>query len=187
MLVREAGNGSRWLSNLASGSVVNALLPLGNGFVVPSEQNASPLLVGGGVGIAPLVLLAKTFFKNGIKPNVLIGGRTGGQLLEVDVMKQYGNVFITTEDGSVGTKGLVTESNVCDEPHSIVYCCGPLPMMKAIGKICRSKNVPCYVSLENTMACGIGACLCCVEKTVKGNKCVCTDGPVFNIDELTWH
>ncbi|MCI9285480.1 MAG: dihydroorotate dehydrogenase electron transfer subunit, partial [Muribaculaceae bacterium] len=88
--------------------------------------------------------------------------------------------------GSVGEKGLVTKHSVLGSEFDRIYCCGPSPMMKAVAAIARERGTECYVSLENMMACGLGACLCCVENTVKGNVCVCTEGPVFNVEMLNW-
>ncbi|MDE6062764.1 MAG: dihydroorotate dehydrogenase electron transfer subunit, partial [Duncaniella sp.] len=97
-----------------------------------------------------------------------------------------GKVHVCTEDGSEGVKGFVTAHPCLEEEYFRYYCCGPAPMMKAVAAVARRNGTDCEVSLENMMACGLGACLCCVEKTVKGNVCVCTEGPVFNINELTW-
>ncbi len=104
-------------------------------------------------------------------------------------MKEFeavGKVHLSTEDGSAGEKGLVTKHSVLDGKIDRIFCCGPSPMMKAVAGIAREKGIDCEVSLENMMACGLGACLCCVENTVKGNVCVCTEGPVFNIEMLNW-
>ena len=87
----------------------------------------------------------------------------------------------------MGASGTVVDNPViANENFGRIYCCGPMPMMKAVASVARLRGIDCEVSLENTMACGLGACLCCVEKTVKGNVCVCTEGPVFNINQLTW-
>ena len=97
--------------------------------------------------------------------------------------------MVTTDDGSLGEKGFVTKHSILDDPEikfDKIYTCGPEIMMKAVAKMARSKGIDCEVSLENTMACGIGACLCCVTETIDGNKCVCTEGPVFNINDLKW-
>ena len=96
-------------------------------------------------------------------------------------------MLTTTEDGSHGEKGFVTQHSVFEqEQFEMIYTCGPKPMMMALAALAKQKNIECEVSLENTMACGIGVCLCCVEKTTEGHVCVCKDGPVFNIKELTW-
>ncbi|MDE6860957.1 MAG: dihydroorotate dehydrogenase electron transfer subunit [Duncaniella sp.] len=186
LLVRNAGKGTEVLINKAEGETINILLPLGNGFSTEAPAGSRLLLIGGGVGVAPLLYLGKVLKKNGFTPEFLLGARSGKDLLELDDFKEVGKVHICTEDGSVGIKGLVTMHPVMQEDMYRYYCCGPAPMMKAIAKIAHSNGTDCEVSLENMMACGLGACLCCVEKTVKGNVCVCTEGPVFNIDSLNW-
>jgi dihydroorotate dehydrogenase electron transfer subunit len=107
----------------------------------------------------------------------------------VDEYAKYGNLYFTTENGSLGEKGFVTQHSVFQnrlENYDKIYACGPDAMMKAIAKEAKKANVFCEVSLENLMACGFGVCLCCIEPTVKGNLCVCTEGPVFNINDLKW-
>ena len=111
----------------------------------------------------------------------------GGDLLMLDEFKKYGRVFTTTEDGSAGEKGFVTNHSILQqEQFDRISTCGPTPMMKAVARLAREKGIDCEVSLENLMACGVGACLCCVEKTTEGNLCVCKEGPVFNINRLLW-
>jgi dihydroorotate dehydrogenase electron transfer subunit len=123
----------------------------------------------------------------GFKPVFLLGARSKEDLVQLPDFRQRGTVHITTEDGSMGEKGYVTDHSILrDEMFDRIYTCGPKPMMVAVAKYAASKGIFCEVSLENTMACGIGACLCCVEKTTEGHKCVCTEGPVFNINQLTW-
>ena len=108
-------------------------------------------------------------------------------MLELDFFKEIGPVYITTEDESEGEKGFVTNHSVLQrEQFDLIQTCGPKPMMKAVAKFAKANGIGCEVSLENMMACGLGACLCCVEKTVEGNLRVCQDGPVFNIDKLLW-
>lgn len=186
LLIRNAGRGTDALIHKEEGELINILLPLGNGFTTEAPVGARMLLIGGGVGVAPLLYLGKILRKNGFKPEFLLGARSEKDLLELEEFEKVGDVHICTEDGSVGTKGLVTAHPVMQEKMFRYYCCGPAPMMKAIAKIAYANGTDCEVSLENMMACGLGACLCCVEKTVKGNVCVCTEGPVFNIDKLTW-
>jgi dihydroorotate dehydrogenase electron transfer subunit len=185
ILVRNAGNATSKLIEAKVGDVFNTVLPLGNGFSV-TDAAKSVLLIGGGVGVAPLLYLGKVLADKGIKPTFLLGARSGKDLLELDEFEKYGEVCVSTEDGSVGEKGLVTQHSVLNRECGMIYCCGPAPMMKAVAAIAKQKSICCEVSLENMMACGVGACLCCVEKTVKGNVCVCTEGPVFNINDLTW-
>jgi dihydroorotate dehydrogenase electron transfer subunit len=107
--------------------------------------------------------------------------------LEVDLFRQYGRVCITTEDGSEGEKGFVTNHSILQQEHfDRIATCGPKPMMMAVARFAQQANIDCEVSLENMMACGLGACLCCVEKTTQGNLCVCKEGPVFNVKQLLW-
>ena len=186
-LVQLVGAGSRALGRLREGDTLNALLPLGNGFSMPVSAEKKHLLVGGGVGTAPLLYLGAQMNLMGMRPTVLLGARTKDMLLQLEDFERVGDVYVTTEDGSAGEKGFVTQHSILFKQHfDRISVCGPSPMMKAVARFARANSVPCEVSLENMMACGLGACLCCVEKTVKGNVCVCTEGPVFDINELTW-
>ena len=181
LLIKKVGNGTAALSKLNEGDVLNLVYPLGNSFSMPAGEKA--LLVGGGVGIAPMLLLAKLLHSKGYKPDVLIGGRTAGDIIEPEKYKPYGKVFITTDDGSAGEKGMVTQHSLFAEDiksYSAIYACGPDPMMKAVGRVAATHDITCEISLENTMACGIGACLCCVVETIEGNKTTCMEGPVFD-------
>lgn len=185
LLVRRAGEGTAALISMHAGERLNIVLPLGRGFTMP-EVGERVLLVGGGVGVAPLLYLGYRMREVGVAPHFLLGARTVADLLEVEQFEALGEVSIATDDGSAGVKGVVTCHPVMNEHFDRIYCCGPSPMMKAVAASARRSRSACEVSLENMMACGIGACLCCVEKTVKGNVCVCTEGPVFNTDQLTW-
>lgn len=185
LLVRRAGKGTEHLCEARPGDAFNLLLPLGGEF--PTEGVKRPLLVGGGVGIAPMMCLADKFHACGIVPEVLIGARSEAELLLRDELAQVATLHTATDDGSYGFHGLVADHPaLATGEYDAIYCCGPAPMMKAVAAVARRRGIPCWVSLENMMACGLGACLCCVENTVKGNVCVCTEGPVFNIDSLTW-
>ena len=186
LLVACIGDGTRRLGELAEGDTLNVVLPLGNGFTLPADNNQKHLLVGGGVGVAPLLYLGQQMKLIGAEPTFLLGARSAKDLLMLDAFKAVGRVFITTEDGSEGEKGFVTDHSIWQkETFNLVSTCGPGPMMKAVARLSKEKGIPCEVSLENKMACGVGACLCCVEKTKdKGNVCVCTEGPVFNADRI---
>ncbi|MDE7151780.1 MAG: dihydroorotate dehydrogenase electron transfer subunit [Candidatus Amulumruptor sp.] len=188
LLVRRAGEGTARLCDLRSGARLNIVAPLGRGFTIPGQQTGRLLLVGGGVGIAPLCFLGRAMKAAGLTPEFVIGARSEADLLELDMLREIGEVHVTTDDGSAGEHGVVTCHSTWQLGATIqrVYCCGPAPMMKAVARLSDSLGADCEVSLENMMACGLGACLCCVEKTVRGNVCVCTEGPVFNIKELTW-
>ena len=185
MLVKPVGGATVNLTSMPVGSVVNVLLPLGNTFS-QAAAGERVLLVGGGVGCAPLVMLSRTLAAQGAEVTVAIGGRTAADVDGIDTLYPDARVAVSTDDGSRGYHGLVTALHEVSERYDRIYCCGPTPMMKAVARIARERNIPCEVSLENMMACGLGACLCCVEKTVRGNVCVCTEGPVFNINQLTW-
>ncbi|MDE7397778.1 MAG: dihydroorotate dehydrogenase electron transfer subunit [Muribaculum sp.] len=185
LLIRRAGEGTNALCQLNTGDTIDIILPLGNGFSY-TENESKLLLVGGGVGVAPMLYLGYQLQQNGFKPEFLLGARSANDILEFEEFKAIGPVHISTDDGSVGEHGLVTTNSVFDQQWDHIYCCGPAPMMKAVAAVARRIGAKCDVSLENMMACGLGACLCCVENTVKGNVCVCTEGPVFNIDDLTW-
>ena len=185
LLVRKAGEGTSSLMKLAENDVVNLMLPLGNGFTIfPGE---TMLLIGGGVGVAPLLYLGKKAKEAGANVKFRLGARTENDLLELEKFEAVGDVFVSTENGGKGEKGFVTQHSVLNSgSFSRIACCGPMPMMKAVAKIAKDKSIECEVSLENVMACGLGACLCCVEDTVEGNVCVCKEGPVFNIKRLKW-
>lgn len=186
LLVRRAGAGTDKLASLAEGAVVNMVLPLGNTFTMPTDKNMRPLLIGGGVGVAPLLYWGKELAKQGVRPAFLLGARSDKDLLQLPEFEAVGDVYLSTEDGSAGEKGFVTQHSVLNESFSYIYTCGPKPMMQAVARIARAHNIACEVSLENLMACGVGACLCCVEDTVEGHVCVCKEGPIFNIDRLKW-
>ncbi len=189
LLVAIVGEGTRCMASLQPGDRLNCVLPLGNGFTLPHHPSPlnSYLLVGGGVGVAPLFYLGAQLRQSGTEPTFLLGARRDSDLLLTDEFRLYGRVYVTTEDGSAGEQGFVTQHSVLDKEHfSHIYTCGPTPMMKAVARLAREKGITCEASLENMMACGLGACLCCVEKTKRGNLCVCKDGPVFNTDELLW-
>ncbi len=187
LLVRDAGAGTHKLVEAKRGDRFNIIMPLGHGFTVPAEKGARILLAGGGVDVAPLLYLAKTLHDGGICPDIVLGARSKADVLLRDEFERYGRLHISTDDGSDGTPGLITANPVWEKDFDAVAVCGPTPMMRAVASICAGRGIPCEVSLENMMACGLGACLCCVEDTKdKGNVCVCTDGPVFNINKLKW-
>jgi dihydroorotate dehydrogenase electron transfer subunit len=189
LLIQIVGAGTRYLSCMEPDDYVNLIYPLGNGFSIPEtpDKDKKMLLIGGGVGAAPLLYLGACLKERGFTPTFLIGARTKENLLQLDEFNKWGTVYITTENGSVGEKGYVVDHSLLQRRDAdFIYTCGPNLMMLSVARYARESGIPCEVSLENHMACGIGACLCCVENTVYGNLCVCAEGPVFNIDELTW-
>lgn len=186
-LIQKVGAGTASLWQKKPGSTLNVILPLGNGFTMPTSAEQKFLLVGGGVGIAPLLFMGEEMQRMGIRPTFLLGARSKSDLLRLDAYRALGDVYVTTEDGSEGEKGFVTQHSIlCREKFDRIAVCGPKPMMMAMASYAKRTGIPCEVSLENMMACGLGACLCCVEETKDGNVCVCKEGPVFDVDKLKW-
>lgn len=188
LLVHAVGEGTRTLYNMQAGDTLNCVLPLGNGFTTTHPAGNKVLLVGGGVGTAPLLAYGEYLKERGVQPSFLLGGRSAKDLLQLDLFEQVGPVYITTEDASLGEKGFVTQHSVLEAEHfDAISTCGPKPMMMAVARYAHAKGITCEASLENLMACGLGACLCCVEKNHEGhNVCVCKEGPVFNTEQLQW-
>jgi len=186
LLIQTVGEGTRKICETPAGKTMNLIFPLGSSFTLP-EVNGNFLLVGGGVGTAPMLFLGKTLRDKGFSCDFLLGGRSQNDILQRSDFERYGTLYGTTEDGSFGEKGFVTHHSVLQKKkYDFIYSCGPKPMMVAVARYAQSNGIGCEVSLENLMACGFGACLCCIEKTIRGNVCACTEGPVFNINELTW-
>lgn len=185
LYVKKVGEGTHKLGELSEGDRLNIVYPLGNSYSILSNSNV--LLVGGGCGVAPLLYLAKVLNDNNNQVTTLLGVRSKKDALKLDEYSKYGQIVISTEDGSMGEKGYPTDhSLLTSEKFDQIFTCGPEPMMKAVAAYAQKEGITCEVSLENTMACGFGACLCCVTETKEGNKCTCTEGPVFNINDLKW-
>jgi dihydroorotate dehydrogenase electron transfer subunit len=187
LLIQEVGEGTRHLANMNPGDTINLIYPLGTSYTLPDSDQV--LLVGGGCGVAPLLYLGRYLKKNGVIPKFLIGAKSATDLIEIEIYKALGDVYITTEDGSEGTKGFVIHHPIMKTFHpdfKWLYTCGPDAMMKVLAKYSKERGIKCQVSLENSMACGIGACLCCVTPTIEGHKCTCIDGPVFDTNYLKW-
>lgn len=188
LLLHVVGDGTRAIAACGEGDKVNCVYPLGNGFSLPEKEGEHILLVGGGVGTAPLLYYGKILKEQGHRPSFLLGGRRREDLMQLDLFERYGSVYLTTEDGSLGEKGFVTNHSIlAAERFDRVATCGPKPMMIAVARTAAAMGLPCEASLENLMACGLGACLCCVEKTADNHHvCVCKEGPVFNTEKLKW-
>jgi dihydroorotate dehydrogenase electron transfer subunit len=195
MLYRVVGKGTALLSALHETDLLDILGPLGTGFDLGIAKEEK-LIVGGGVGLAPLYLLARELVKQS-PVRLFAGGRTRDDILCITEFERLGvECYTATEDGSLGEQGLVTEALVrrLDElrGRASIYACGPHGMLNAVANIAAERDIPCQVSLEGYMACGVGACLGCVAPG-KGHspetpdfRCVCTDGPVFESGELKW-
>ncbi|MEK6714600.1 MAG: dihydroorotate dehydrogenase electron transfer subunit [Candidatus Omnitrophota bacterium] len=197
ILYEVVGEGTEILSQKKYGEYLDIIGPLGKGFDYPLPLTPYPLLVAGGMGVAPLVFLAEEIKKcQSVKVSkcqtlVLIGARTENQILCEKEFKNLGyNVKIATDDGSHGFKGRVTEllekhlRSTKHEARSTIYACGPKPMLKEVAKISFEHKIPAQISLEEYMACGIGACLGCAVETKSGYQRVCREGPVFDTKEL---
>ena len=188
IIVKILGKGSKKLTQIKPGDSLNIIFPLGNCFTNPSE-NDRVLLVGGGSGIAPMLFLAKSSHLNKENVHLLIGAKSKDDHISIENYLEYGTFHFSTDDGLFGEKGFVTQHSIFTKHlknFNKVYACGPDAMMKSVAKEAKKADIFCEVSLENLMACGFGVCLCCIEPTIRGNLCVCTEGPVFNINELKW-
>jgi dihydroorotate dehydrogenase electron transfer subunit len=173
------GKGTKILSELKVGNEIKITGPLGNGFPVEKLKGKIALVVGG-IGIAPMFYLIKQLNKNDV--DLYAGFRNSSRIVD-NVEKYVNNFFLSTESGEKGHKGYVTDQ-LKVENYDVVVCCGPEIMMAKVMKMCEEKGVTCYVSMENRMACGIGACLVCTCKTKDGRKRTCYEGPVFLGEEL---
>lgn len=181
--------GTEEFSRLQAGDTMKIMGPLGNGFTV--EKGRKAFLIGGGIGVPPMLQLAKEMKDAGENFQIVMGYRDAGTFL-LDEFKEQGESLVATEDGSVGTKGNVLDA--IRENHldaDVIYACGPTPMLRALKAYAEEQNMTCYVSMEERMACGIGACLACVcnstEKDAHSNvknKRICKEGPVFNAKEV---
>lgn len=189
IIYRAEGKGTKLLSMNMSGGKVDVLGPLGNGFPINEvEKNATALLVGGGIGVPPLYELSKRLNKQGINTIHVLGFETAEKVFYEEQFLELGATYVTTVDGTHGTEGFVTD--VIDENKfnfDVLYACGPTPMLKALED--RFKDRKAYLSLEQRMGCGIGACFACVchvsdESNGKGYIKVCSDGPVFPIGKV---
>jgi dihydroorotate dehydrogenase electron transfer subunit len=194
LLYEVVGQGTEILSQKKPGEYLDVIGPSGNGFALPLTPYPLPLIVAGGMGVAPLVFLANQLRAESseLRVIVLIGARTKKQILCEKEFKELGcDVRISTDDGSKGFKGKAVDllkhllSAKSQEP-STIYACGPRPMLKEIAVISKRYNLPAQISLEEHMACGIGACLGCAVNTKGGYKRVCKEGPVFSGDEIIW-
>ena len=188
IVYRVAGKGTAEFAACKAGDKLDLLGVLGNGFPLDKAKGKKLFLMGGGIGIPPMLELAKAL--DG-KKQILLGYRNKELFLEEDLAK-YGDVYVATEDGSVGTKGNVMDIiSAYSLQADMIMACGPMPMLRAIKKYAREQGIPAYISLEERMACGVGACLGCVCKTAGvdshshvHNARICTEGPVFEAGEV---
>lgn len=189
LVYRVVGKGTKEFSELTEGKIIKLLGPIGNGFPLDKAKGKKAILIGGGIGVPPILELSKALKDE--NPIALLGYRNNNLFLKDD-FDMYVKTVIATEDGSVGITGNVCDAlNDMDLPCEVIFACGPMPMLQALKRYAVAKNIPAYISLEERMACGVGACLGCVCKTVKkdghshvNNARVCTEGPVFEASEV---
>ena len=182
LIYKTVGKGTDRLSTMASGETLDLLTGLGNGYDLTKSGDA-PLLIGGGVGVPPLYGLAKALLSQGKSVDVVLGFNTSSEIFYASEFEALGaQVHIATADGSVGTKGFVTDVMQC-LPYSYFYACGPLPMFRAMEKVARTSG---QYSFEERMGCGFGACVGCTMETALGPRRVCKDGPVFEREVILW-
>ena len=189
-LFKIVGRGTARLANLSVGSPIMILAPLGKGFpALPVGYKA--IIVAGGMGIAPLFPLIRGLKNTSSTLSVLYGAKSCDDLICLPALRDMGEIHlkITTEDGTgAGEKGLVTQllTHEEEEGKAAIYACGPEPMLQSVADYADERNIPCWISLERWMACGVGACLSCVVKTTVGYKRVCCDGPIFAATDIAW-
>ncbi len=182
IIYKTVGRGTRYMSTLGSGARLDVLSGLGNGFDV-AAGGEKPLLIGGGVGVPPMFRLAKELCAAGRQVSVILGFNTAADVFCADEFRALGaQVHITTADGSVGTKGFVTDAMRGME-YTYTYACGPEPMLRAVYAAAQTSG---QYSFEERMGCGFGACMGCSCKTKYGNKRICKDGPVLVKEEIIW-
>lgn len=185
LLYDVAGDGTKILSEIKENESLDILVGLGNGFSIPDDIH-NPLLLGGGIGCAPLFQLAIDLMYAGKKPQLVLGFNTAEEVIPAieDLRKTGIPVYIATVDGSLGSKGFVTD---CIKEHNLeydyFYACGPMPMLKALSILPHDGEL----SLESRMGCGFGACMCCSIPVKDGYKRICKEGPVFKKNEIIWN
>ena len=188
LVYRVAGAGTEEFSRYQEGDTVEILGPLGNGFPLEGMAGKKAFLIGGGIGIPPMLQLAKELDCE----NQAVLGYRDGELFLKEEFESYASVYVATEDGSAGTKGNVIDAiRENGLKADVIFACGPTPMLRAIKAYALERGIPCYLSLEEKMACGIGACLACVCQSKEvdphsnvHNKRICKDGPVFKAEEV---
>ena len=193
-IVAEHGPGTQWLVRQPAGATLDIVGPLGTPFPLPSGP-VPAVLVGGGYGSAPLIPLAQKLIDAGSDVEIIVGAATASRLFgELAARRVAGAITVTTDDGSAGTRGQVTEelpAAIKRLDAQVVYACGPMPMLRAVGEVARAHAIPAQVAVEESMACGVGVCMTCVLP-VRGDDGQsrfvrsCVDGPVFDAARVRW-
>lgn len=190
LVFEERGEGTHWMAGVRVGETLDLLAPLGNGFN-PGNTNRSAVFVGGGIGVPPLLEAAKPFSGHA---DAILGFRSKNKVILKTDFARYGvGVTVVTQDGTEGESGVITpslEKRLDSAPCGVIFACGPRPMLEAVAKTAEKRHIPCFVSMEARMACGVGACLSCaipvrVGDTVQ-NWHVCKNGPVFDASRIVW-
>lgn len=182
IIYKTVGQGTKEMSKQTAGTKLDILSGLGNGYDT-SKSGQNPVLIGGGVGVPPMYMLCKRIIAEGKKATVILGFNSADEVFMVEEFKKTGaEVLVATADGSVGTKGFVTDI-LKDLDYTYFYTCGPMPMFKAIESIAKTSG---QYSFEERMGCGFGACMGCTCKTKYGSKRICKDGPVLEREEIVW-
>ena len=181
ILYKVVGKGTEQMATMKPGETLDVLTGLGNGYDL-SKSGKTPVLLGGGVGVPPLYLLAKKLIAEGKKPQAVLGFNTAAEVFGEAEFKALGcGVTVTTADGSYGVKGFVTDA--LPEEYSYFYTCGPEPMLRAVYRATKTSG---QLSFEERMGCGFGACMGCSCKTITGYKRICREGPVLEKEEIIW-
>jgi len=181
IIYKVVGKGTEQMSKMTAGTL-DVLTGLGNGYDL-SLSGDNPVLIGGGVGVPPMYLLAKRLIEKGVKPTVILGFNTKDEIFYEENFKALDlNAIVTTVDGSYGIKGFVTDA-LKDIDYTYFYTCGPEPMLKAVYNASKTEG---QMSFEERMGCGFGACMGCSCKTLTGNKRICKEGPVMKKGEIIW-
>ncbi len=188
---RVAGKGTKEFSGYSAGDEIRVMGPIGNGYPLDAAKGRKAVLLGGGIGVPPILELARQLSEKESDVTVIPGYRDSNMFLKEDFEK-YAKTLVATEDGSFGTKGNVMDAiRENGIKPDVIYACGPMPMLKAIKKYAEENGIEAYISLEERMACGVGACLGCVVKTKEpdhhshvNNTRICTEGPVFEAREV---
>ena len=192
LLLKIVGDGTRRLATMQPGDSVSLIGPLGNGFDLAPAQSRISFLLAGGIGIASFYLLADELRKAGEEVHLIFGGRSAADLVGLEDFKKIGiPVFVTTDDGSLGFRGMITDGlreymRNFSPQELVFYTCGPHRMMQAVASIASSAGIPCQASVEARMACGFGVCLGCSVRTISSYRLTCRHGPVFAADEIVW-
>ena len=183
LIYKVVGKGTEAMSRMLSGTELDVLTGLGNGYDL-TKSGEKPLLIGGGVGVPPMYELCKQLIREGKEVSVILGFNKAEEIFYKDEFEKLGaKVFVATVDGSVGTKGFVTDVMKTMDDYTYVYTCGPEPMLKAVYNESKTSG---QFSFEERMGCGFGACMGCSCKTKYGNKRICKEGPVLTKEEIIW-